>query len=101
MCSGTGSCSTFCGTSPSDDCELFTATTASTIFPVLAGDLTTVDHIYPRIRIDLLLVKGRVPEPIEKLSNRLGVPKNYMFISTPGDQLPHKLADLGGVRLVI
>lgn len=68
----------------------------------LAGDLTTVDHIYPRIRIDLLLVKGRFgPELIEKLSNRLGVPKNYMFISTPGDRFPHKLADLGGVRLVM
>ncbi len=68
----------------------------------LAEHLTTVDHIYPRIRIDLLLVKGHFgPELIEKLSTRLGVPKNYMFISTPGDHFPHKLADLGGVRLVM
>ncbi len=68
----------------------------------LTEHLKTVDHIYPRIRIDLLLVKGSFgPELIEKLSHRLGIPKNYMFISTPGDHFPHRLADLGGVRLVM
>ena len=38
---------------------------------------------------------------IEALSKRLGVPKNYMFIGTPGDRFPHKIAELGGVRLVM
>ncbi|MEO8126929.1 MAG: APC family permease [Bryobacteraceae bacterium] len=68
----------------------------------LIEHLKTVDRIYPRIRIDLLLIKGCFgPELIEKISQRLGVPKNYMFISTPGDHFPHKLGDLGGVRLVM
>jgi hypothetical protein len=35
------------------------------------------------------------------LSQRLGVPKNYMFLGTPGDRFPHNIADLGGVRLII
>ena len=72
------------------------------IAPRLADNLKTVDRIYPNIRIDLVLVQGRFgPELIEKLSRRLNVPKNYMFISTPGDKFPHNIAELGGVRLVM
>jgi amino acid transporter len=68
----------------------------------LAENLKTIDHMYPRIRIDLVLVKARFcPELIERLSRRFGVPKNYMFIGTPGDRFPHSLSDLGGVRLIM
>lgn len=68
----------------------------------LAENLRVIDQIYPKIKIDLVLVKGKFgPELIEKLSQRMGVPKNYMFISTPGDRFPHNIAELGGVRLII
>ena len=72
-------------------------------FPAtLAENLKTIDHMYPRIRIDLVLVKARFcPELIERLSRRFGVPKNYMFIGTPGDRFPHSLSDMGGVRLIM
>jgi amino acid transporter len=72
------------------------------ISPHLAGQLKIIDRIYPEIRIDLVLVKGKFgPELIERLSRRLGVPKNYMFIGTPGDRFPHNIAELGGVRVVM
>ncbi len=32
---------------------------------------------------------------------RLKVPKNYMFIGTPGGRFPHNIAELGGVRLIL
>jgi amino acid transporter len=68
----------------------------------LAANLKILHRIYPRLRLDLVLVKGRFgPELIERLSRRLGVPKNYMFIGTPDDRFPHKLAALGGVRLIM
>jgi hypothetical protein len=68
----------------------------------LAEQLKIIDRIYPELRIDLILVKGRFgPELIERLSQRLGVPKNYMFIGTPRDRFPHNFADLGGVRLIM
>lgn len=68
----------------------------------LAEQLKTIDRIYPELRVDLLLVKGGFgPELIEQISRRLSVPKNYMFIGTPGDRFPHNIADLGGVRLII
>jgi amino acid transporter len=68
----------------------------------LAEHLSTIDRLYPRLRIDFLAVKGTFgPELIELLSRRLGVPKNYMFIGTPGDRLPHRIEELGGVRLIL
>jgi hypothetical protein len=70
--------------------------------PDLAEQLRVVDHLYPQLRIDFLAVKGSFgPELVEALSRRLGVPKNYMFIGTPGDRFPHRIEDLGGVRVVL
>jgi hypothetical protein len=68
----------------------------------LAEHLKVLDRIYPQLRIDLLLVQGRFgPELIERLSKHLRVPKNYMFIGTPGDRFPHRIAELGEVRLIM
>ncbi|MFN0124080.1 MAG: APC family permease [Blastocatellia bacterium] len=68
----------------------------------LSEQVGIIDRIYPELRIDLILVQGRFgPELIERLSQRLNVPKNYMFIGTPGDHFPHNIAELGGVRLVM
>ncbi len=68
----------------------------------LVSDIKMLDEVYPDIQIELILRKGRFgPELIEELSHELGIPKNYMFIGAPGEQFPHQLADLGGVRLII
>ena len=68
----------------------------------LREQLGVIDELYPELRIDLVLVRGRFgPELIEKLSRQLDVPKNYMFLGTPGDRFPHNIAELGGVRLII
>lgn len=68
----------------------------------LAQMLATIDRMYPQLRIDFVAVKGRFgPELIDQLSKRLHVPKNSMFIATPGDRFPHQLADLGGVRVIL
>ncbi len=68
----------------------------------LAQHLRTIDRMYPRLKIDFVAVQGEFcPELIDRLSTRLGVPKNYMFIGTPGDRFPHELETLGGVRLIL
>ncbi len=72
------------------------------IRPELAQELATVDHLYPQLKIDFLAVQGTFgPELIERLSQRLGIPKNAMFIGTPGDRFPHRVEDLGGVRIIL
>jgi len=68
----------------------------------LADDLKMLDSLYPELRIDFLAVRGKFgPDLIESLSRRIGVPKNQMFIGTPGDRFPHRIETLGGVRLII
>jgi hypothetical protein len=68
----------------------------------LAEQLKSIDHLYPQLRIDFVAVKGTFgPELIERLSKRLQVPKNQMFIGTPGDRFPHRIEDLGGVRVIL
>jgi len=68
----------------------------------LAEQLSQIDHLYPNLRIDFIAVKSDfTPELIEALSRRFDVPKNYMFIGTPGDRFPHRIEDLGGVRLIL
>ncbi len=70
--------------------------------PELAHHLQEIDHLYPQLRIDFLAVKGTFgPSMIEALSRHLGVPRNYMFIGTPGDRFPHRIDSLGGVRLIL
>jgi len=79
------------------------AYTDETAIPAhLASNLRTIDRMYPQLRIDFVAVKGEFgPNLIEALSKKLQVPKNYMFIGTPGDQFPHRIETLGGVRLII
>jgi len=68
----------------------------------LAERLSQIDKLYPQLRIDFLAVKGKFgPELIELLSRHLDIPKNYMFIGTPGDRFPHRIEELGGVRLIL
>ena len=72
------------------------------ISPELASVLRMIDLIYPELRIDFLAVKGKFgPQLVEKLSRRLRIPKNYMFIGTPSAKFKHSLSELGGVRIII
>ena len=68
----------------------------------LAEQLRTIDRFYPNLRVDFIAIKGTFgPELIEQISKRLKVPRNYMFIGTPGDQFPHRVESLAGVRLIL
>lgn len=68
----------------------------------LVADLKIIDHLYPELRIDFVAVQGTFsPELIDALSKRLEVPKNQMFIGTPGKHFPHRIEHLGGVRVIL
>jgi len=70
--------------------------------PQLADHLREIDRLYPNLRMDFVAVKGEfTPALIELLAERLDVPKNYMFIGTPGNEFPHRIEALGGVRLIL
>ena len=68
----------------------------------LATDLDLLDQAYPEIEIELQVVEGRFgPAIVERLSKEWGIPKNFMFIGSPGDRFPYRLEELGGVRLIV
>jgi len=68
----------------------------------LEKDLEFLDEAYPEIDIEYLEVEGEFgPELIQQLSSKWRIPKNFMFIGSPGDHFPYRLEELGGVRLII
>jgi hypothetical protein len=68
----------------------------------LAEHLTSLDRLYPELRIDFIAVQGSFgPNLIDALSRRLHIPKNQMFIGTPGAGFAHRIETLGGVRLIL
>ena len=68
----------------------------------LEKDLEFLDEAYPEIDIEYLEVEGEFgPELIQQLSSKWRIPKNFMFIASPGDHFPYRLEGLGGVRLII
>lgn len=69
---------------------------------ILIQQVKAIDQIYPRLKIDLLLVKGTFdPFLIEALSKRSKVSKNRMFIGSPSGKFPHRIEQLGGVRVIL
>jgi amino acid transporter len=68
----------------------------------LAQELEFLDHAYPEIDIEFVQHEGQFgPELIQELSDKWNIPKNLMFIGSPGGRLPYDLGELGGVRLII
>jgi amino acid transporter len=65
-------------------------------------DFEVLDRAYPEIKMEYITMAGEFgPELIDELCHRWKVPKNFMFISSPGDKLKFQVAELGGVRLIL
>ena len=68
----------------------------------LEQELKFLDEAYPEIDIEFVVRNGTFgPELINQLSDEWNIPKNFMFIGSPGDHFMYGLAELGGVRLII
>ncbi|GEO07438.1 hypothetical protein AAE02nite_51020 [Adhaeribacter aerolatus] len=68
----------------------------------LMHEVDVLDRAYPDLDVDFIIMKGHFgPELIQELSRKWNVPKNFMFIGSPGDRFLYGVQELGGVRLVI
>ncbi|MBB6612812.1 APC family permease [Pontibacter sp. Tf4] len=68
----------------------------------LMHEVEVLDLAYPELEVDFIVMKGHFgPELVQELSRKWGIPKNFMFIGSPGDHFPYSLQQMGGVRLVI
>lgn len=69
---------------------------------LLIADLKVLDRAYPEIDIEFIELEGVFgPEIIDRLSNEWNIPKNFMFIGSPGDRFSYRVSELGGVRLIM
>lgn len=60
-----------------------------------------LDCVYPKIRIDCILVKGEFsPAVVQWISKRVQVPVNCMFINCPKHDFKHPLDTMGGLRVI-
>lgn len=68
----------------------------------LEANVAIIDQLYPKMRVDLVLVHGKFDPPtVHWVSLMLEVPKNYMFITAPTEGVfPHDLGSFGGIRVV-
>lgn len=69
---------------------------------LLRSDLEVLDREYPEIDVSFIEIRGIFgPKLIQELSEKWGIPVNFMFIGSPGDRFPYRIEQLGGVRLII
>ncbi|MEO8254552.1 MAG: APC family permease [Flavobacterium sp.] len=69
---------------------------------LLKKDLEVLDRAYPEIHIEFIEIEGVFgPELIDDLSKKWKIPKNFMFIGSPGDRFAYRVSELGGVRLIM
>ncbi|CAN5480940.1 hypothetical protein BH10BAC3_BH10BAC3_15220 [soil metagenome] len=65
-------------------------------------DFEVLDRAYPYIKMEYITIAGSFgPDLIERLSNEWNIPKNFMFISSPGEKFSYRVEELGGVRLIL
>jgi amino acid transporter len=68
----------------------------------LLNDIRVLDRAYEQIEVDFVTMEGQFgPELIDMLSEQWNIPKNFMFIGSPGNRFPYQISELGGVRLII
>lgn len=70
--------------------------------PKFLADFDTLDRAYPEVDMEYVTLLGDfTPELVEELSQKWGIPKNFMFISSPGEKFSYRVDELGGVRLIL
>jgi len=68
----------------------------------LIADLKVLDRAYPDIDIEFIELEGVFgPKIIDDLSKKWNIPKNFMFIGSPGNRFSYRVSELGGVRLIM
>jgi amino acid transporter len=69
---------------------------------LLKKDLEVLDRAYPEIHLEFIELEGEFgPKLIDELSIKWNIPKNFMFIGSPGDRFSYRVSELGGVRLIM
>lgn len=67
----------------------------------LEYECSVIDRLYPKLTVQLVFVNSPFsPLTVDEVSREMGIPKNYMFITCPGESFPHQIGQFGGLRVV-
>jgi amino acid transporter len=65
-------------------------------------EVQVLDKAYDTLDVEFIQLQGTFgPELVHRLSEEWHIPTNFMFIGSPGGKFPYRIAELGGVRLII
>lgn len=68
----------------------------------LPHEIDFIDRVYPEIKMDFEVIDGDFgPKLVKELSEKWGIPINFMFIGSPSDKFPFRVEQLGGVRVIM
>ena len=69
----------------------------------LKEHLLLLDHIYPKMKVDLLLIEADefTPRLVKYLSKELNIPPSFMYMRCPGPYFPHSIAEFDNVRIIL
>ena len=70
----------------------------------LSENLSLLDHMYPKMKIDLMIVEavnGFTPQLVRYISNETDIPISFMFIRCPGKKFPFNIGEFDGVRTIM
>lgn len=69
----------------------------------LKENLKLLDHMYPKMKIDLLIVyaEGFTPQVVASLSHSLNISPSFMFIRCPGKNFPYNIGEFEGIRTIM
>ena len=69
----------------------------------LKENLQLLDHLYPKIKIDLLLIMSEEfnPKLVKTLAKELDIPPSFMFIRCPGRKHYYHVGEFEGVRTIM
>lgn len=60
-----------------------------------------IDMMYPKCTINLQIIQGEFgPVIARRISKKMGVPPNFMFITCIDEKFKSSIQDFGGVRLI-
>ena len=69
---------------------------------LLMSNVAIIDALYPKLRIDCLVVRGTSfgPLAIRWVGQHLKIRTNSMLMAMPDEYFPHRFSSLGGVRVI-
>lgn len=74
---------------------------AKDVSPQLTECVQILDEMYPKIRMNLVLIHGSFgPSTVQLINQVMKIPPNFMFITCPDARFTHHIGSLGGVRVI-